>query len=312
MPSKPTKYGLKLWVACDAKTSYAWRMQAYTGRPGPSGTPEKNLAARVVMDLTRGLEHRLVTCDNFFTSYGLARALHRNNLSLLGTIRRNKPELPSEFLSARGREVFSTKFAFSELATLVSYVPRRNRTVLLLSTRHSTPEIDSRRKDGKPQVILDYNRTKGGVDNLDKLLAAYSCRRMTERWPVALFHNILDVSAYNAYVIWRETHPEWMPGKRNGRRLFLEQLGRDLVTPLIMRREHAPRAESAQALMSAIRGSHRSDAEAPPPSDKRKRCQLCPRQRDAKTRTACRGCRKYICSQCTLPFCLDCAQMEDV
>ncbi|XP_035490772.1 piggyBac transposable element-derived protein 4-like [Scophthalmus maximus] len=263
MPMKPAKYGLKLWVACKAKTSYAWRMQAYTGRQDASATArERNLALRVVLDLTQGLEHRMVTCDNFFTSYELARVLRNNNITKL--------------VSVHGRQVFSSRFALSELATLVSYVPKRGKTVLLLSIGHPRPKIDSQRKDRKPHLILDYNRTKGGVDNLDKVLAGYSCRRMTERWPVALFHNIIDVSAYNAYVIWRETHPEWMPGKRNRRRLFLEQLGKDLFTPLIMRREHAPRAEPVYALMSAVREAC-SDATAPQRSEKRKRCQLCPR-----------------------------------
>ncbi|KAF0021771.1 hypothetical protein F2P81_025976 [Scophthalmus maximus] len=180
---------------------------------------------------------------------------------LVGNERRDSG--PQELVSARGRQVFSSRFAFSELATLVSYVPKRGKTVLLLSTGHPRPKIDSQRKDRKPHLILDYNRTKGGVDNLDKVLAAHSCRRMTERWPVALFHNI----------IWREMHLEWMPGKRNRRRLFLEQLGKDLVTPLIMRREHAPRGEPAYTLMSAVREAC-SDATAPQRSEKRKRCTL--------------------------------------
>lgn len=45
MPSKPKKYGLKLWVACDAKTSYAWKMSPYLGKV--SGIREKTQAARV-------------------------------------------------------------------------------------------------------------------------------------------------------------------------------------------------------------------------------------------------------------------------
>ncbi|KAI4808996.1 hypothetical protein KUCAC02_017912 [Chaenocephalus aceratus] len=53
----------------------------------------------------------------------------------------------------------------------------------------------------KPRVVLDYNRNKGGVENL-------------------------DVSCYNAFVVWRELNPGWMPGKRNKRRVFLERLGR--------------------------------------------------------------------------------------
>ncbi|KAJ8005413.1 hypothetical protein DPEC_G00146400 [Dallia pectoralis] len=44
--------------------------------------------------------------------------------------------------------------------------------------------------------ILDFNRNKGGMDNLDKVIGTYSCRRMTVRWPLAVFHNILD--AYGA------------------------------------------------------------------------------------------------------------------
>ncbi|KAL1277133.1 hypothetical protein QQF64_023806 [Cirrhinus molitorella] len=38
IPSKPAKYGIKVWVTCDVKTSYAWKMQIYTGKsPGEKG-----------------------------------------------------------------------------------------------------------------------------------------------------------------------------------------------------------------------------------------------------------------------------------
>lgn len=50
-------------------------------------------------------------------------------------------------------------------------------------------------------MVLDYNETKGGVDNLDKVTATYSCRHMTARWPLVIFFHIIDVSAYNAFVI---------------------------------------------------------------------------------------------------------------
>ncbi|CAJ1069719.1 piggyBac transposable element-derived protein 4-like [Xyrichtys novacula] len=32
IPSKPAKYGIKTWVACDSKSSYAWKMQVNTGK----------------------------------------------------------------------------------------------------------------------------------------------------------------------------------------------------------------------------------------------------------------------------------------
>ncbi|KAF0023369.1 hypothetical protein F2P81_023999 [Scophthalmus maximus] len=60
----------------------------------------------------------------------------------------------------------------------------------------------SGREDCKPEAILDFNTTKGVVDNLDKLLSCYSCQRRTLRWPLVIFFNILDVLAYNAFAIW--------------------------------------------------------------------------------------------------------------
>lgn len=47
MPSKPGKYGIKIWAACDARSSYAWNMQVYTGKP-IDGRPEKKTKACVL------------------------------------------------------------------------------------------------------------------------------------------------------------------------------------------------------------------------------------------------------------------------
>ncbi|XP_042609958.1 piggyBac transposable element-derived protein 4-like, partial [Cyprinus carpio] len=166
MPSKPAKYGLKIWAACDARTSYAWNMQVYTGKPR-GGQPERNQGMRVVLDLTTGLQGHTVTCDNFFTSYALGQELLRRKLTMVGTVRKNKPELPPALLTTRDRAVFSSLFAFNETHTIVSYCPKRHKNVLLMSTCHKDGKI-SDREDKKPEVILEYNRCKGGVDNLDK------------------------------------------------------------------------------------------------------------------------------------------------
>ena len=74
---------------------------------------------------------------------------------------------------------------------------KRNKNVVLLSTLHKMAEI-SEREDRKPAIILDYNHNKGCMDNLDKVIGTYNCRRMTARWPLVIFHNIIDVSSYNA------------------------------------------------------------------------------------------------------------------
>ncbi|KAK6307271.1 hypothetical protein J4Q44_G00224190 [Coregonus suidteri] len=174
---------------------------------------------RVVLDMSEGLQGHNITCDNFFTSYRLGVELQKRKLTMVGTIRKNKPELPSELLKMQGRTVHSSKFAFSENATVVSYCPKKNKNVLVMSTMHKDASL-SAREDIKPQIILDYNSTKGGVDNLDKVTATYSCQRMTARWPLVIFYNIVDVSAYNAYVLWTEINQQWNGGKLYRRRLF--------------------------------------------------------------------------------------------
>lgn len=68
-----------------------------------------------------------------------------------------------------------------------------------MSTLHNYKEI-SARDDKKPTIIMDYNETKEAVDTLDQLVATYSCKRKTNRWPVIIFYNILDISAYNASI----------------------------------------------------------------------------------------------------------------
>ncbi|XP_031664608.1 piggyBac transposable element-derived protein 4-like [Oncorhynchus kisutch] len=256
IPSKPAKYGIKSWVACDAKSNYAWKMQVYTGKPA-SGGPEKNQGMRVVLVLTTGLT-----------------------------------ELPPALLESRGRQVLSSRFAFTPTATLVSYLEMKNKNVLLLSTLHTEGHISDHR-DKKPAVILEYNCNKGGVDNQDKVVGTYSCRRMTARWPLVVFHNILDVSPHHAFVIWREIKPDWMPRKRNKRSW---ELGKALVKPLIQRRQHLPCTEAVKVLQSATAAARGQQREGPTPGTaaapgqvKRKRCQLCPPKKDSKTYTVSSG-----------------------
>ena len=45
---------------------------------------------------------------------------------------------------------------------MVSYIPKKGKVVLLLSSMHDKKEVDER--SGKHMMILDYNKTKAAVD----------------------------------------------------------------------------------------------------------------------------------------------------
>ncbi|XP_003376369.1 zinc finger protein [Trichinella spiralis] len=90
------------------------------------------------------------------------------------------------------------------------------------------------------------------------MTSTYSCQRMSARWPLVIFYNIIDVSAYNAYVLWTEKHSAWNVGRLRKRRLFLEELGKALVQPEMMRRKTLPRTAAAKSAVNCgkIHSSH--------------------------------------------------------
>ena len=60
----------------------------------------------------------------------------------------------------------------------------------------------------KLALILDYNAGKTAVDQLHQNVEEFTCRRKTVRWPLVVFYNLLDVAAYNAYLLMKADDPE--------------------------------------------------------------------------------------------------------
>jgi len=82
--------------------------------------------------------------------------------------------VPKEFLSNRSRQEFSSLNGFLKNCTLVSYVSKKRKAVILLSTMHHAPNVASD-KIMKPEIILDYNMTKGEVDTYDQMIHKQHC-----------------------------------------------------------------------------------------------------------------------------------------
>ena len=79
MPTKPGKYGVKVWCLADNSNSYAVNLQVYTGL-GHDGQREQQQGARIVRDLISMLQGGYsIIIDNFFTAVALAKELKQNN-----------------------------------------------------------------------------------------------------------------------------------------------------------------------------------------------------------------------------------------
>ncbi|XP_035664217.1 piggyBac transposable element-derived protein 4-like [Branchiostoma floridae] len=301
IPSKPAKYGLKIWWNCDATTCYPLKGEVYLGRQ-PGEQREIGQGARVVKELTYLWRRtgRNVTADNFFTSIPLAEDLWEDGLTYVGTIRSNKPHIPEVMKAANHKEVNSSMFGFQDQLTLTSYVPSKGKAVLVLSSMHHDANIIGEQQ--KPEIIMHYNATKSGVDNLDHLATMHTCRRKINRWPMVLFFNLLDVAGIASLIVFLGNFPDWnLSACSRRRRLFLRELGYNLVMPHVQRRAQSPylmpatRESMARIGVRSVRRAEEPAAAAA--QEGRKRCELCPRSSDRKVRRACAGCGRTVCAE---------------
>lgn len=92
IPSKPAKYGIKIWIVCDSTTWYAYNLEVYVGRDrmNPDMT---NTGESIVLRLTEGLNGRNVTCDNYFTSHSLATELKKRQMTVSKASKRNTTDI---------------------------------------------------------------------------------------------------------------------------------------------------------------------------------------------------------------------------
>lgn len=77
-------------------------------------------------------------------------------------------------------------FPFADRCTFVRCVPRKI-DVFLASTMHRTNSIDLPTRDNnKPEIIVYYNRTKGGADVVNQKRKQYFVKRVCNKWPFAI------------------------------------------------------------------------------------------------------------------------------
>ena len=127
--------------------------------------------------------NRNVFVDRYFTSHSLIVELLQNGLTCTGTIPSNRRDVPTSIKSSRRIQPLASRFIWDHEHRIVlcSYCPKKNRNVLLMSSFHTNNNIDIERQDQKPEIILDYNAGKSGVDIMDSRVADFACRRKTNK-----------------------------------------------------------------------------------------------------------------------------------
>lgn len=295
LKSKPDKYGLKMQCLVDTKTHYLLNSFIYSGKDTHKTNPRKlaipTLDVLALIPPISGT-NRNVTADNWFSSVELIRELRKHNITYVGTLKKNKREVPYEFQPHKDRPANSALFGFTGSESLVSFVPKKNRAVLLVSTMHHSNAM----VNGKPEIVNFYNETKGGVDSLDKKCACYKTGRRTRRWPQVIWFRSLDIAGVNANVIFNGVQRN----KIMERRRFLTTLGQQLIEEHIKRRAQQqclPRElRSVIFRVSGLQEPVPPNDPEPPQGKKRGRCKVCPYSKNQKKESSkCDNCQGFIC-----------------
>ncbi|KAL7856775.1 hypothetical protein SRHO_G00156740 [Serrasalmus rhombeus] len=113
------------------------------------------------------------------------------------------------------------------------------------------------------------------------MVGTYTCKRQTQRWPMVLWHNLIDIATLNAYTFFTAQHPEFKSGITNARRLFLKELSKDLVKPHMRNRlEGCPQLQTpiikAMERCGVTKATTQPQERSREGQPKRKRCQICP------------------------------------
>lgn len=309
MPKKPAKYGLKMFALVDAKMMYTCNLEIYCGNQPEGPFSLDNRPHAVVKRLTAPIHGsgRNVTMDNWFASVPIVNELVlQHNLTVVATLKKNKRELPPETVNTRQRPINSSLFAFGEQSMVVSYVPKKYRNVILISSMHDSDDIDESTGDlMKPIVITFYNSTKGGVDLVDKMKGEYTVARVSFRWPLRIFFSLLDIGAINAQIILNGN-----TGESFTRRNLLKTLAFELMKPHMVLRATGSGSGLQSDLRLKIRKQLGMQTETPRPNpvqnNERAKCGFCPKKKNRLTKVRCGSCVMPICGEHTTYLCVQC------
>lgn len=214
IPSKPERFGIKLYTLCESESGYVCDFDIYSGAeydPNPDALGyelHEGHSYNVILGLLR--RNQLLNkgytlyVDNYYTSPSLFDSLAAEDTLAVGTARTNRKQMPVAMQAKLGKG----DIIFRQRNQLLALKWHDKRDVVILSTKHSPAMTITNENDRngnvveKPSCILDYNKHMGGVDTADQVGKYYSFTRKSLKWWVKLFFYLHNTAVTNAYTLY--------------------------------------------------------------------------------------------------------------
>ncbi|KRY98940.1 hypothetical protein T11_18079 [Trichinella zimbabwensis] len=141
--------------------------------------------------------------DPHFTSYSILQYLLEHGLAAEGTVSALRRDVPACLHKDTQRDLYSTFDVYerNKKVTIISYVPRKNSNVLLMTSCHTKLEIDNQR-DGDSMDSMDA-RVKDSLGN-----------RKSNRYTILMLYLIADVCINNLFILMSHQQSYQMTKKR--------------------------------------------------------------------------------------------------
>jgi len=174
------------------------------------------------------------------------------------------------------------------------------------------PKKKTDEDNGKEEINVFYNQEKSGVDSHDQMCSLYTTARKTNRWPMRLFCEMIDSTALNPFAVFTENVPNFGQHKKDKRQKFLEELALALI--ILHARQTLEVQQTLQDVKKIIHSCGILPAPSPTPTTtqrhlaQRKRCYICPKSKDKKTKFICNECNNFVCEEHSKWLCNQCQE----
>lgn len=210
---KPTKWGIKSFMVCDAESGYVYNVEIYTGR-GEIVERELGAVGNTVVRLVKSCEldqkSYVLVMDRYYNSVALADyALKELKTGVVGTIMTNRKQYPKTLKNVKKLKRGESRYLCRDSITCLVWQDRR--PIHFISNFHKPDTIETasrRNKDGSlqevdmPLLVKDYNSFMGGCDKNDQMTRLHRSRKHY-KWPRRLFVKFFMWACYNSYVIFQ-------------------------------------------------------------------------------------------------------------
>lgn len=206
MPSKPHKYGIKVYCIADSLSGYIVKWRVYTGK-------EEGSTNRIVHELLEGFNNQgyNLYCDNYFTTLQLIQELEAKGISLTGTVKRNRKFLPQ---IPKAEKPSKSNYCVARRLNNVLFVLWMDRREVFMMTSLFSHQLVNKKRGMKgggtegftrPLCVERYNQFMHGVDLSNQKASYYRFQHKSKKWYKNIFYYLLEVNTINAYLIYKET-----------------------------------------------------------------------------------------------------------